>query len=101
MSFDPKRVAKLIGGNNFRVYHGYAAFATTGTTVDCNAGGMKTVWAVVALPVGAPNANEPLSVNETVDANGCFAVGTDGTFSMQRAAGTSSGLGFYYLLIGK
>ena len=98
---NPKKIAKLMGGNGFREYNDYAAFSTTDTTVNVPAGGIRTVYGVQLTPVGSPNANEPLSVNETVAADGTFSVGADGVISIKRPAGTTSGLGFFLRVIGK
>jgi hypothetical protein len=96
---DPKNLAKLLGGNALGVYVGYAAFVTTGTTVSVPCP-FRRLKSFVAFPVGSPNANEPLSLNETVNADNTVAVTSARTVSVKRAAGTTSGLGFFYLAIG-
>lgn len=96
---NPKNLAKLLSGFGLQVYVGYAAFTTTGTTVDVPCP-FRRLACFLTFPLGSPNANEPLSLNETINADGTVSVGSDRVASVKRAAGTTSGLGFFYIAIG-
>lgn len=85
------------GQNGGWLYMGYAAFTTTGTSVEVPVP-FKRLKSFVPVPVGAPNANEPLSVSETFT-NGVAVV--NGSVTVIRAAGTTSGLGFCYFAFGE
>jgi hypothetical protein len=86
-----------VGNNGAKLYFGYAAFTTSATTVEVPVP-FKRLLAFVPVPVGAPNANEPLSVSETF--TGEEAV-VNGAVTVIRAAGTTSGLGFTFIAIGR
>lgn len=82
-----------------RMYWGFGAFTTTGTTVEVYSP-FKKIEAVFVFPMGTPNANEPLSVDETVT-NDAMARPAGGSITVTRAAGTTSGLKFAFLIIGE
>lgn len=105
---DPKRLFKFPSGNGAHVYAGYGAFTTSGltATVACP---FATVVAAFACPIGTPAATEAqLSIDGTVDTTtntagnpqGTIPRAADGTITIARPAGTTSGLAFYYLIFG-
>lgn len=105
---DPKRLLKFQSGNASSVYIGYGAFTTTGAsvTVPCP---FATVVGFLACPIGtAADTDMPLSISGTVDTStnaagnvqGTIARSADGTVTVVRPTGTTSGLAFYYLIFG-
>lgn len=90
---------QAIGLGAVRMVAGYALFTTTGTTKTVSAGGLTTVLCAFATydgSVGPAAADGPLSV---AGAGGAYTVGSD-LVTVTRVAGTSSGAGFSYLLLG-
>jgi hypothetical protein len=105
-----KRLLKFQSGNAASVYCGYGAFTTTGTTVDV-ASPFGTIVGAIITPVGAAAAavaNGALTLVGTIDTSTDAAGNTQGTVARDasgnvtigRAAGTDSGLAFYYVLFG-
>ena len=91
-----QKIAKLqpVG----RMYYGYGAFTTSGTTVEV-AVPFKKIFAFFITYIGTPATTdgEP-SVNET-EADDVIV--NSGTVTVTRAAGTTSGLKFSFLFIGE
>ena len=85
-----KRRTKLAHGE---MYHGYGAFTTTAQTVEL-AVPFKRIESVICMPIGQPATGEVLSCDETM------ARPTGGTITIRRAATTTSGLKFAFIVIG-
>ena len=81
------------------LYTGISAFSAAGVTVEL-AIPFKKIRGFVLTPVGTPNANEPLSVNETVS-GGVITVPSTGTITVTRAAGTTADLAFGFVIFGE
>lgn len=102
MALNQKRKLRL---GNRTMWQGIFAFTTTGTTVTVTVP-LGRVESVLLTPLGTPNANEPLSVNNTVSgtagAEDAGIVGSNGGTALivTRPVGTTSGLKFSILVIG-
>lgn len=85
---------------------GIAAFAGAAVTAEVHAGGLTVVESVDVFWMGTPNANEPLSLNETVSGSGTadspyvVNVPASGTLTVTRAAGTTADGKFAYVFRG-
>lgn len=79
-------------------YHGIGGFTTTATTEEV-AVPFKVIEAVLLTPIGAFDADDQLSVDETVS-NGVISRPATGTITITRnSSGTSAGK-FSFLIIG-
>ena len=90
-----KRRTKLAHGE---MYHGYGAFTTTAQTVEL-AVPFKRIESVICMPIGQPATGEVLSCDETIVSDN-MARPTGGTITIRRAATTTSGLKFAFIVIG-
>lgn len=84
-----------------RMYFGAGAFTTTGTTVAVTAGGMTTLLGAYVTPIidaAAAAANGQLGFTEA-GSTGLPEI-SGGNVTVNRVAGTDSGLKFNYVLFG-
>lgn len=87
------------GRGGYQELIGAAAFTTTGTTVTVPIP-FDRVYAYSLSPIGSPATGEVLSISTTANSDGTINRDTDGTITVKRAAGTTSGLAFSYIIKG-
>jgi hypothetical protein len=98
---------KINSGENGRyVFKGITVFVTTAATVELGIP-FQTIEAFSLSYCGAPAASEsPLSINETINTDTSTGLSnivrdSSGNVTVTRPAGTSSGIGFSFVIWGK
>jgi hypothetical protein len=92
------------GQNAYFVRRGMAKFTTTGTTVTIKTGMKKVIAFSLNYVSAVASTDGPLSLNNAAGNgptdDGTLTVDTNGTLTVTRPAGTTSGAIFSYQLIG-
>lgn len=98
IDFSKVRWERGDGQTGVQVYEGIGSFSTTDTTAELMVP-FKTIKSVLLTPIGAFDADDQLSVDETV-ANGVIARPASGAITITRNSSGTSGGSFSFRVTG-